>query len=71
VAALNCPLIVLFEQQRADEAGDCIFVWEDVDDIGTALNLAVEPFERIDGMDFRSMILGEAHDGEHVSPPHP
>jgi hypothetical protein len=36
------------------------------DDIGTALNRAVEPFERIDGMDFRPMIFGEAHEGEHI-----
>jgi hypothetical protein len=53
-------------ESSADEAGDCIFVWEDADDIGTAHDLAVEPFERIDGMDFRSMVLGEAHEGEHV-----
>jgi hypothetical protein len=65
-SALNRPLIVLFEQERADEARDRIFVGKNADDIGTALDLAIEPFERIDGMDFRPMIFRKAHEGEHV-----
>ena len=42
-AALNRPLIVLFEQQRADEPGDRILIGEDADDVGTPLDLAIEP----------------------------
>jgi hypothetical protein len=40
-AALNCPFIVLFEQQRANEARDRIFVGEDADDIGAPLDLTL------------------------------
>jgi hypothetical protein len=48
---LNRPSIVLFEQQRADEAPDRIFVGEDTDDIGAPFDLTIEPFERIDNRD--------------------
>ena len=47
VAAANRPFIVLFEQQRANEARDCIFVWENADDMGAPLDLTIEPFGRI------------------------
>jgi hypothetical protein len=33
---------------------------------GAALDLAIELFERIDGMDFRPVIFREADEGEHV-----
>ena len=36
--------------------------WEDADDIGAALDLTVEPFERIDGM------VGHRSDGGIVEP---
>ena len=45
---LNRPSIVVFQQQRADEAPDRIFVGEDTDDIGAPFDLTIEPFERID-----------------------
>lgn len=37
-AALNRPFIVLFEQQPADQACDCILVGEDANDIGAPLD---------------------------------
>jgi hypothetical protein len=51
-SALNGPFIFLFEQQRADGPRYRAFVGEDADDIGAALELAVEAFQRIDGVDF-------------------
>ena len=66
-AALNRLFIVLFEQQCADEARDGAYIGEDADDVGASLDLAVETLERIDGVDFRSMIFRESHEGEHVS----
>ena len=46
-AALHRPFIVLLEQNGADEAGDRSLVGEDADDLGPALDLAVEALERI------------------------
>src|SRR5918993_681795 len=65
-AALNGPFIVLFEEQCADEPGDGVFVGKDADDISASLDLPVEAFERIGGMNLRPMIFREAHEGEHV-----
>jgi hypothetical protein len=39
------PFIILFEQDRADEANDGIFVGEDADHLGPPLGLAVEPLD--------------------------
>ena len=39
--ALNCPFVILLEQDRADETGDGLIIGEDADDIGAALDLAV------------------------------
>src|SRR5436190_24087375 len=50
----------------ADQAGDGILVGEDANDVGTALDLAVEAFQRIGGVDFGSVIFGEAHKGEDI-----
>jgi hypothetical protein len=46
VGALNGPLVVLFEQDGTDEPGDGRFVGEDADDLGPALDLAVEALQR-------------------------
>jgi len=45
--SLECPLVVLFKQYGADEAGDCVLVRKDADDIGSPLDLAVEALDRI------------------------
>src|SRR5215813_10730074 len=64
--ALNGPLIVLLEQDRADEANDCILVWEDADDIGASLDLAIEALERVGGMQLGAVLAWEAHVGKNV-----
>src|SRR6266536_2562689 len=64
--ALNSPFVILLKQQGPDEAGDGAFIGEDADNIGAALDLAVEAFERVDGVDFWAMIFREAHEGEYV-----
>src|SRR5262249_60366737 len=64
--ALNGPLIVLLEQDRADEANDCILVGEDADDIGAPLDLAIEALERVGGMQLGAVLAWEAHVGKDV-----
>jgi hypothetical protein len=44
VAAAFDPLVVLFGQHGADEAGDGVAVGEDADDVGAAADLAVGAF---------------------------
>ncbi len=45
--ALDGPFVVLLEQDGTDEPDDSGLVGEDADDLGAALDLAVEPFQRI------------------------
>jgi hypothetical protein len=46
--------------------GSCsAIVGKDADDFGAALDLAVEAFESVGGMDFRSVLLGKAQVGVH------
>jgi hypothetical protein len=54
----------LFEQQGADEADDGIIVWEDADDFGAPLDLAVEALDRVGRVQLGAMLLG--HVGQHV-----
>ena len=54
--ALDGPLVVLLEEDGADEAGDGGLVGEDADDLGAALDLAVEPFERVGGVKLRPVL---------------
>jgi hypothetical protein len=44
---LDCPFVVLLEQDRPDQPDDGVLVGEDADDIGAALDLAVEALDRI------------------------
>ena len=41
------PLVVLLQQQGADQARDGSFVWKDADNIAATLDLAVEALERV------------------------
>lgn len=68
---LHGPFVVMLEQQCADEAEDGSVIGEDADDLGPALDLAVEPLDRVDGMQLDAMLLREAHIGEHIGSPHP
>jgi hypothetical protein len=44
---LNRPLVVLFDRMAPTRADDGRLVWEDVDDLGPALDLAVEALDRV------------------------
>jgi hypothetical protein len=63
---LDRPFIVLLEQDGADRAGNGFLIGEDVDDLGAARDLAVQPLQRIDRMDLGSVVFEEAHKGEHL-----
>jgi hypothetical protein len=45
--ALHGPFVVLFEQDSADQSDNGILVVEDADDLGAALDFAVDAFEWI------------------------
>jgi hypothetical protein len=66
VAALELVFIILLEQDRADQACDAVLVGEDADDIGPALHLLVQAFERIGAVQLDPVLFGEGHIGEHV-----
>jgi hypothetical protein len=63
---LDGPFIVLFEQDRAYEANDRVFVGEDADHLGAPLDLAVETFDRVSRVQFGPMLWWECHVGEHI-----
>ena len=50
----------------ADEPHDRVLVREDPDDVGSALDLLIQPLQRIRRMQLGSMLRGEGHVGEHV-----
>jgi hypothetical protein len=58
VSALDRPLVVLFEQDRSDQAGDGGRVGEDAHHIGAPLDLAVEAFQRVGAVDLGAVVLG-------------
>ncbi len=64
--ALDRPFVVLFQQGGADQADDGLLVGEDSDQIGSAFDLTVEAIERVGGVGFDSVLLGEGHVGEHI-----
>ena len=41
IVPLHGPLIILFEEDGVDQAGDRVLVWKDADDFGASLDLAV------------------------------
>jgi NADPH-dependent glutamate synthase beta subunit-like oxidoreductase len=47
VAVLEQPLVVLFEQHGADQPSDAGLVGEDADDVGSPLDLLVQPFQGV------------------------
>ena len=64
--SLNSPLVVLLEQQCADQSDDGIVVGENADDLCTPLDLAVEPFDGVCAVKLCPVSLGKGHVGEHV-----
>src|SRR5215813_7014764 len=41
-------------------------VGEDADDVGAALDFAIEAFQWIGAVDLRSVVFGKAHEGENI-----
>ena len=64
--ALDGPFIILLKQDGADEPDQRSLIREDADDLGSALDLAIEPFERIGGVEFQAVLAGEVHVGQDV-----
>ena len=64
--ALGGPFIGLLEENGADQADDGVCIGKDADDIGTALDLAVLPLDRLGGMDFGAVLAWEIHIGQDV-----
>ena len=63
---LDRPFVVLFEQDGSDETPDGGLVGEDADDLGAPLDLAVEAFDRIGGVQLGPMRGWKAHECEHI-----
>jgi hypothetical protein len=55
--ALDGPFIVLFQENRSDQSGDGGLVGEDPDDLGAALDLAVEALDRVCAVDLDPMLI--------------
>lgn len=63
---LDSPLIVLFEQDRADEADDGIFIGEDSNHVSAPFDLAVEAFNLSGLVQLGLLLRRERHKGKHV-----
>ena len=65
--ALHGPLVILFEQQRADEPDDGGLIGEDDDHVAASLDLTVEMFEWVGAVDLGAVLGGEVHIGKDIS----
>src|SRR5579859_8239801 len=63
---LELVLVILLEQDSADQANNAVLVGENADDIGPSFDLFVEPFQWVRAVYFHPMLFGEGHVGEHV-----
>ena len=63
---LQLPLIILFQQHRADQPDDRCLVGEDPDNVGASLHLLVQPFQRIRAVQLGPVLLGEVQMRQHV-----
>jgi hypothetical protein len=63
---LQLPLVVLFEQECANEADDCGVVREDADDVGATLDLGVDSLKWFGRRDLLAVRAWEAREREHV-----
>jgi len=57
----------VFQQQRVDEAGDRGIAGENTNDVSAAFDFAVQPLDRVGGVELGAVLLGEGHAGQHVS----
>ena len=58
-SSLNRPFVVLFQKDRAHEAEDGGFIGKDPHDIRSPLDLSIETFDRIGGVDLRPVVFRE------------
>ena len=56
VAALEQPLVVLLEQDGADQPGDAGLVGEDADDVGAPFDFLVQALQRVGGVQFGAVL---------------
>jgi hypothetical protein len=63
---LQLPLVVLLEEQRADESHNRRIVGKDAVDIGSTLDLSIESFEWIRRCELLAMRLGKMRERENV-----
>jgi hypothetical protein len=66
VAILELPLVILFEQDGADEPDDGLLIGKDADDIAAALDLFIEAFQDVGAMQLGSVLGRKGHVGQHV-----
>ena len=64
--ALHGPLIILFEEDRADQTRDGGFVREDAHDLGAPFDFAVQAFDGICGVQFRPVRCRKGRVSEHI-----
>lgn len=60
------PFLVLFEEDCADEAVDPLVVGEDLDDVGAALDFAVESQDGVVGPDLLPVLSWKGREGDEV-----
>ena len=63
---LALPVVILLEQDGADQANDTVLVREDSDDIGAAFHFLVQAFKRIRAVKLGAVLSGKGHVGQHV-----
>ena len=67
VSAGDGPFVVLFSEQRSDEADDCGSGGEDPDDVGATSDLFVESFLGVVGPDLAPVRFGEPGECQDLS----
>ncbi len=65
-STLNGPLVVLLEEDGADEPDDGIAAGEDADDFHPALDLAVEALNGVGAVELGAVLPRECHVGQHA-----
>ena len=66
VTSGDSPLVVLLDQDGADQTHDGFVVGKDAHHVGASLDLLVDALQWIGRVDLRAMLRGEAHESEHV-----
>lgn len=66
VAAGDGPLVVLFEHEGADQAGDGCLVRKNSHDIGSPFDFLVQALKRVRRVDFRPVVTRKTLVGQHI-----